>query len=90
MTLLSAIARAEGTPELAKENYVVVFRTVNGVDYATLYDLRAIRTGLYGDPRVFPSDTIVVGESRARRVFRDVLAATGLITTPIVTVASRL
>ena len=90
VTLLGAIARAEGTTEFAKENYVVVFRTVNGVDYATLYDLRAIRAGLYADPRVFPSDTVVVGESRARRVFRDVLAASGLIVAPVTALAPRL
>lgn len=90
VTLTSAIARAEGETEFSNEKYVVVFRTVGGIDYATLYDLRAIRTGLYADPRIFPNDTVVVGESRARRVFRDVLAASGLITTPIAIVAPRL
>jgi len=85
MTLLRAIARAQGTTEYAKENYVVVFRTVDNKKLAALYDLRAIRTGLYDDPQIFANDVVVVGESRARRVFKDVLAATPLIVTPLIT-----
>lgn len=83
LTLVSALARAQGVTEFAKTNYVVVYRTVDGRKYAGLYDLRAIREGIYADPEILPDDVVVVGESRARRVFRDVLAASGLITAPL-------
>lgn len=84
MSLMRAIARASGTTEFSRENHVVVFRRAQGADYATLYDLRAIRQGIYPDPEIYSNDLIVVGESQARRVFRDVLAASTLITTPII------
>lgn len=84
MSLMRAVARASGTTEFAKTNHVVVFRRAGGADYATLYDLQAIRQGMYADPEIYPNDIVVVGESQARRIFKDVLAASGLITAPIV------
>ncbi len=84
ITLVGAIARAQGVTEFATTNYVVVYRTVDGQKYAGLYDLRAIRAGAYIDPEVLPNDVVVVGESRARRTFKDVLAASGLITAPLI------
>lgn len=84
MSLMRAISRAEGTTEFARENYVVVFRTVDGKQYAGLYDLRAIRQGMYDDPEIFSNDIIYVGDSQARRLFRDVITAAPLITTPLI------
>lgn len=84
MTLIQAIATAEGTTENARLNEVVVFRTVNGQKYAALYNLGAIRRGNYADPAVFANDTIVVGDSPARRLFRDFIQIIPLLTTPIV------
>lgn len=86
MTLMRAIARAEGTTEFARENYVVVFRRVNNRDMAALYDLRAIRQGMYKDPEIFANDIIQVGESSARRLFRDVITASPLLVTPLVAI----
>lgn len=84
MTLMRSIARAKGLTEFARINHVVVFRRVGNQDMAALYDLRAIRQGLYADPPVYANDVISVGDSQARRLFRDVLQASGLITTPII------
>ena len=50
---------------------------------AALYSLKAIRSGAYDDPEVFANDVIVVGDSQARRIFKDVLQASPLITTPL-------
>lgn len=86
MTLMRAIARAEGTTEYARENYVVVFRRVNNKDMAALYDLRAIRQGVYKDPEIFANDIIQVSDSSARRLFRDVIAASPLLVTPLIAV----
>jgi polysaccharide biosynthesis/export protein len=86
MTLMQAVATAEGTTEFAKVDDVVVFRNSNGQRYAALYNLGAIRRGTYDDPEMYAGDVVVVGESRARRMFRDILAAAPLLTTPIIAV----
>jgi polysaccharide export outer membrane protein len=86
MTLMRAIARAQGTTEFAAANRVVLFRRVNDRPMAALYDLRAIRLGAYEDPEVFPNDVVVVGESQARRIFPQILQAATLLLTPLVTV----
>lgn len=84
MTLVRAVARAGGTTEFAKLSDVVVFREVGGHQYAALYNLQAIRRGNYPDPEIFASDVIIVGDSQARRIFRDVLQVAPLLTTPLV------
>ena len=85
MTLMRAIARAEGTSDYARTSHVVVFRTVEGRQMAALYDLRAIRLGAYQDPQVYTNDVVVVGESTAWRLFPQILQASGLLLSPIVT-----
>jgi polysaccharide export outer membrane protein len=84
MTLMRAIARAKGTTEFARRSHVVVFRTVAGQQMAALYDLRAIQQGAYDDPEIFANDVVVVSEDRARRLFRDVIQGSGLLTAPII------
>lgn len=86
MTLMRAIASAQGTTDIARTSHVVVFREVNGQQMAALYDLRAIRLGAYQDPDVYTNDLVVVGESNARRLFPQILQAAGLLMTPVVTV----
>lgn len=83
-TLMRTIARGGGVTEFAKENHVVVFRRVNGQDMVALYDLRAIRLGMYKDPPIYANDIVLVGESNARRVFSQVLQASGLLSAPII------
>jgi polysaccharide export outer membrane protein len=84
VTLLQAIARAKGTTEFSRLSQVLVFRTVGDRRYAAVYDLRAIRNGNYADPEVYAGDVVAVGESQARRVFRDVLQTAPLLTTPLI------
>ncbi|NYT39210.1 polysaccharide export protein [Sphingomonas sp. R-74633] len=84
MTLMRAVATAKGATEFARLSDVIVFRTVDGKQMAGIYNLKAIRSGYYGDPEVFANDVIVVGDSQARRVFRDVLQATPLLTAPLI------
>lgn len=86
LTLMKAVAEAKGTTEFARQDDVVVFRTVDGNRMAALYNLEAIRKGMYPDPEVYANDVVVVGTSRARRVFRDILSAAPLLTTPIIAV----
>lgn len=89
MTLLRAVALSGGTDEFAKLNEVVVFRTVKGQQLAALYSLKSIRLGGYQDPEIYANDVVVVGESQARRIFKDVLQVVPLLTTPIIVAADR-
>jgi polysaccharide export outer membrane protein len=89
MTLMRAIARAKGATEFAQLTHVVLFRTVGGQRMAALYDLRAIRAGIYPDPRVYANDVVVVGESQARRLFGQIIQSSGLLLTPIVALLQR-
>ena len=84
MSLIRAVALAKGTTEFAKLDDVVIFRTVGGQRMAALYNLKAIRTGVYDDPEVFANDVVVVGDSPGRRLFKDILATTPLLVSPIV------
>ena len=82
-SLLKSVATARGLSEFANSEDVVVFRTVNGQRMATLYNLEAISRGMYGDPAIYPNDTVVVGESRSRRLFDNLVGAAALIATPL-------
>ncbi|MCZ8295323.1 MAG: polysaccharide export protein [Rhodobacteraceae bacterium] len=90
MTLLQAIARAEGTGEFSDLENVVVFRTVQGRRLAALYDVDAIQSGAYADPEIYPNDVIMIGDNNARRVFKDVLTTFSLVSGPLVIAIDRL
>lgn len=90
MTLMRAMALAEGTDEFSQLDDVVIFRTVEGQRLAALYDLKAIRHGAYPDPEVFANDVVMVGDSNARRLFKDVLSVVPALATPIVIGIDRL
>nr|WP_183985019.1 polysaccharide biosynthesis/export family protein [Sphingomonas jinjuensis] len=85
-TLLRAVAASGGLGDYAKINDVVILRTVNGKRMAGLYNIGAIRRGIYVDPPVYANDVIVVGDSPARRMFRDALAVAPLLVAPLVAI----
>lgn len=84
MTLLRAVAAAKGTTEFAKLDEVVLLRTVQGKSYAALYNLKALRQGAYADPEIFAGDVVMVGDSKARHMFKDFLSIVPLLTTPLI------
>lgn len=84
MTLMRAVATARGLDEFAKLDDVVILRTVSGQRYAALYNLAAIRRGNYQDPAIYANDTVIVGDSTQRRLFRDILQIVPLLTTPLI------
>jgi polysaccharide export outer membrane protein len=84
MTLMRAVATAKGLSDYARQQDVVVFRTVQGKRMAALYNLKAIRRGTYDDPEVFASDVVVVGDSQSRKLFRDLMTVAPLLVTPLV------
>jgi polysaccharide export outer membrane protein len=84
MSLMRAVATAKGMTEFAKLDDVVVFRTVGRQPMAALYNLGAIRRGIYPDPAIYSNDVIVVGNSRARRMMKDMLQLAPALATPLV------
>ena len=90
MTLLRAIATAQGTTEFSKLQDVAIFRTVKGEHLAALYDLNAIRHGAYADPEVYANDVITVGDNTKRRFFKDFLTTLSLVSGPLVISIDRL
>src|SRR3546814_7431285 len=70
MTLMRVIASAKGLSEFAKQEQVVILRTVDNQRMAGLYDIAAIRQGAYADPAVYANDVVIIGDSPQRRLFR--------------------
>ena len=79
MTLMTAIASAEGWTDIANKGEVVVFRKVGGKEYAAIYNVKAIEKGRYADPEIYASDVVMVGDSQARKIWKDVLMASPLL-----------
>ncbi|WP_288936953.1 polysaccharide biosynthesis/export family protein [uncultured Sphingomonas sp.] len=86
MTLLRAIASAKGLSEFAKQDDVVILRTVGGRKMAGLYNIDAIRRGNYADPAIYANDVVVVGDSPTRRRFRDIVSLAPLLAAPLIAV----
>jgi len=66
-TLLRAVNQAGGTTEYAKLTDVLILREVDDTQYIGLYDMEAIQRGNYADPRLYPDDIVLVGDSPERR-----------------------
>jgi polysaccharide biosynthesis/export protein len=75
LTLVQAIALGEGTTEYARQDEVIVFRTIAGQRYVARFDLREIRAARAPDPTILQSDVVVVGFSRGTRLMRDIISA---------------
>ena len=86
MTLMRAVASAKGLSEFAKQDDVVILRTVEGKRMAGLYNIGAIRRGYYLDPEIYANDVIVVGDSPQRRMFKDFVSLAPLLAAPLVAV----
>ncbi len=86
MTLMRAIASAKGLSEFSRQDDVVVMRTVNGRKMAGLYNIAAIRRGMYDDPQIYANDVIVVGDSPQRRMFRDLVSLAPLLAAPLIAI----
>lgn len=86
MTLMRVIASAKGLSEFARQDDVVILRTVNGRRMAGLYNIGAIQRGIYVDPPIYANDVIVVGDSPQRRLFRDLVSISPLLAAPLITI----
>lgn len=88
-TLMTLVAKAEGFAEYAKEDDVLIFRTVDGQRYVGLYDFEAISRGNYPDPRLYPNDVVMVGDAPGRRRFDELLDLAAPLATPIIILIDR-
>lgn len=88
MTLLRAIASAKGMAEFARQDDVVILRTVDGRKMAGLYNIAAIRRGAYADPAIYANDVVVVGDSPQRRLFRDLVSLAPLLAAPLIAIVN--
>lgn len=86
MTLMRVIASAKGLTDLAKEDDVVILRTVGDHKMAGLYNITAIRRSAYDDPPVYANDVIIVGNSPQKQVFKNLLAVSPLIVGPLIAI----
>ncbi len=86
MTLMRVVASAKGLTEFARQEDVVILRTVENRRMAGLYNIAAIRRGAYDDPAVYANDVIIVGDSPQRRLFRDLVALSPVLAAPLIAV----
>lgn len=83
VSLLQAIALAEGLALVADPSGVMVFRTVGEKRMGARFDINRIRSGKQSDPMLKAGDIVMVDESAARTTLRDikeVLPISGLFT----------
>lgn len=73
VTLLGALALAEGMTEVADTRQVLIFRTIDGQRYGAKFDVKAIRAGLVEDPRILPQDLVIVGTSSSKLWVRNLI-----------------
>ena len=81
VSLLQAIALAEGLNTVADTSGILLFRTVDNKRLAARYDIKQIRSGKVDDPQLQAGDIVMVDESATRTTLRDVkdaLPLTGL------------
>lgn len=90
MTLMRVIASAKGLTEFAREDDVVILRTVDGRRMAGLYNLGAIQRGAYADPAIYANDVVIVGDSPQRRMFKNIVSLAPLLAAPLIAIVNTL
>jgi len=75
MSLLQAIAQAQGLTNVADPTGVLIFRTVDHKRMAARFDIRQVRNGSLPDPMLEAGDIVMVDESASKTALRDVVSA---------------
>jgi polysaccharide biosynthesis/export protein len=78
VSLLQAVALAQGLSTVADPSAVLVFRTVSEKRLVARFDLNQIRKGKIDDPFLQAGDIVMVDESKARTTLRDITSAVPL------------
>ena len=79
LTLMQAVALAQGAKEDANLRRVAIFRTIDGQRQAAAFDLLSIRRGLSEDPRVYSGDIVVVDGSSVKDAQKKIFQAFPLL-----------
>lgn len=77
-TLLQAISLARGETKLASTREVAVFRTVNGQRLGALFNVDEIRRGNAPDPELTANDVVIVGHSRGKEAWQNIMSVNPL------------
>jgi polysaccharide biosynthesis/export protein len=72
VSLMQAIALAQGLTTVADPSAVIIFRQQNNKRMAARFDLRKVRTGKTPDPILQAGDIVMVDESSGKTALRDV------------------
>jgi polysaccharide biosynthesis/export protein len=75
MSLLQAIAQAQGLTTVADPTGVLIFRTVDHKRLAARFDIRKVRGGVLPDPMLEAGDIVMVDESNTKTTLRDIVSA---------------
>ncbi len=73
LTLLQAVALAEGMDATVSDNTLVVFRTTQGKKSVAKFDIGELRSGAIGDPPLRAGDVIVANPSQVKQGFDFIL-----------------
>lgn len=73
LTLLQAVALAQGPSQVASLDQALIFRTRDGQRSAARFDLGAIAKGKANDPEVISGDTVAIGSSGFKTAWRDII-----------------
>ena len=79
-TLMQAIAMAGGADDEADTKKVAVIRLDNGVRKAAVVNFDLVKSGRAGDPWLQANDVVVVGESRMKMVWSNLLKSLPIFT----------
>ena len=73
LTLLQAVALAEGLTDIARERNVIVFRTVKGERVFARFDLDAIARGADADPEIMGEDVVMVDTATGKVALQNLI-----------------
>ena len=73
MSLLQAVAMAQGMDGSISDDTVLIFRQANGKRSAARFDISDIRTGDADDPQLQPGDVVVAGTSAIKEGFGNIM-----------------
>lgn len=79
LTLLQAVALAEGVQETASVRNVLVFREQGGTRSFARFDMKAIQNGELADPELMGEDVVVVDTSTGKVALQNLIKLTPLL-----------
>lgn len=83
-TLLRVVNQAQGLDEYAKKDDVLVMRIVDGQRYIGLYNMQAIERGNGPDPRLYPNDIVMIGDSPGDRRLDRILQLAPILSSSVI------